>query len=87
MYTAFLHSIKLPGYRMGTKFDNDFLAVEQNNYIFYDSDNWPNNPLRNFTLKNSFFGATSIVKNNEKEKWVYSGYEIAFDAKGTWSFG
>ena len=87
MYTAFLHSIKLPGYRMGTKFDNDFLAEEQNHYIFSDADNGPTNPLRNFTLKKSFFGATSIVKNNEKEKWVYSGYEIAFDAKGTWSFG
>ena len=32
MYTAFLHSIKPSGYRMGIKFDKDPLAVEQNNY-------------------------------------------------------
>ena len=33
------------------------------------------------------FGATNVVKNNDKEKYVYSGYKIAFDAKGEWSFG
>ena len=32
MYTAFLHNIKLSGYRMGTKFDKDLLAVAENNY-------------------------------------------------------
>ena len=32
-------------------------------------------------------GATSIVKNNYKEKYVYSGYGIAFEGKGEWSFG
>ena len=33
------------------------------------------------------FVGTSIVKNSDKEKWVYSGFEIAFNGKGTWSFG
>ena len=33
LYTAFLHSIKLSEYRIGTKFDKDPLAVEQNNYL------------------------------------------------------
>ena len=33
------------------------------------------------------FGATSIVKNSDEEKWVYSGYGIAFDGEGEWSFG
>ena len=28
LYTAFLHSIKLYGYKMGIKFDKDLLAVE-----------------------------------------------------------
>ena len=58
-YTAFLHSMKLSGYRMRIKFDKDPLAVEQSNYltkvvndyIVYDLDNWPNILLRNFTLK------------------------------------
>ena len=33
LYTAFLHIIKLSGYRMGIKFDKNSLAVEQNNYL------------------------------------------------------
>ena len=33
------------------------------------------------------FGATNIVKNNNKEKYFYSGYGIAFDGKGSRSFG
>ena len=32
LYIAFLHSIKLSGYNTGIKFDEDPLAVEQNNY-------------------------------------------------------
>ena len=34
------------------------------------------------------FGATNIVKNNDKDKgkYEYSGYGIAFDGKGSWSF-
>ena len=32
------------------------------------------------------FGATNIVKNSDKGKWVYTGYEIAFDRAGSWSF-
>ena len=30
---------------------------------------------------------TIIVKNNDKEKDVYSGYGIAFDGRYEWSFG
>ena len=33
LYTAFLHSIKLSGYKIGIEFDKDLLDVEQNNYI------------------------------------------------------
>ena len=32
LYTAFLHSMKLSGYKMGIKFDKDPLDVEQNNF-------------------------------------------------------
>ena len=32
LYTAFLHSIKLSGYKTGIKLDKDPVAVEQNNY-------------------------------------------------------
>ena len=69
LYTAFLHSIKISGYRIRTKFDKDPLCVEQNNYltkilnfyIFYDLDAWPKNPTNNFKFKNCLFGATSMV--------------------------
>ena len=55
--------------------------------IVYDWDIWPKILLRNFTLKNYLFGATIIVKNSDKEKYVYSGYVIAVDRGDEWSFG
>ena len=33
------------------------------------------------------FGATSAVKNIHIEKYVYSGYVITFDGRGSWSLG
>ena len=33
------------------------------------------------------FGATSAVKNSNKDKWVYSGCGIVFDLGDWWSFG
>ena len=33
----------------------------------------------NFTLKHCLFGTTTIIKNCDKYKYVYSGYGIAFD--------
>ena len=30
---------------------------------------------------------TNKVKNSDKEKYVYTGYEIAFDGKSECSFG
>ena len=32
------------------------------------------------------FGVNSIVKNDDEEKYVYSGYAIEFDGKGSQSF-
>ena len=88
LYTAFLNSMKLYEYRIGMKFDKDLLAVEQkiylmkivNVYIVYDLDAWPRNPTNNFKFKNCLFGATTIVKNNDKEKYVYNRYGITFDS-------
>ena len=39
----------------------------------------------NFALKNYLFGASNIVKHNDKDKCVYSGCVIAFDGKVAWS--
>ena len=90
LYTAFFHSIKRSGYKMRIKFSTDLLAVEQNNYLnkiandynVYESYNWSKIPLKNF-----LFGAINIVKNSNKDKWVYSGYGITFDRGDWWSFG
>ena len=70
------------------------LVVEQNNYaprtvnvyIVYELDYWPRVQLRNFTLKNCLSGVTNIVENSDREKYVHSGYRLAFDGKGSWTF-
>ena len=89
-----MHSIKVSGYRMGIKFDKGPLAVEQNNnctkivnfHIVYDLDVWPKNTTNNFKFKNCLFGATNIVENSDKEKYVYRVHGITFDSAGSWSF-
>ena len=86
-----MYRIKLSEYRIGIKFDKDTLIVEQNNYlpkivnvyIVYDLDAWPRNPTNNFKFKNCLFKATNIVKNSDKEKYVYRGYGITFDSAGS----
>ena len=77
------------------QFNSNLLFIEQNNYttkivnvyIIYDVDKWPKTSLRNFTLENCLFGSTNILKDNDKEKYVYSRYGIVFDGKSKWSFG
>ena len=79
---------------MGIKFDKDLLAVERNNYltkkvsvyIVYDLAVWPRNLNKNLKFKHCLFGATNIVKNSDKEKYVYCGQRITFDSAGSWSF-
>ena len=48
---------------------------------------WPKIPLRKFTLKNCFFSTPNIRKDNDKSKYAYSGYGIAFYTKSEWNFG
>ena len=53
-------------------------------FIFvYDLDAWPENPTNNFKFKNCLFGVASLVKNSDKERYVYSGYGITFDSAGS----
>ena len=93
-YISKVYNTKLSGYRIKIKFDKDPLAVEQNNYltkivnvcIVYELNHSPKNPSINFKLKNYIFGATSIIKNIDKEKYVYSGYGITFDSADFWSY-
>ena len=46
----------------------------------------PRNLTNNFKFKNCLFGATNVVENSDKEKYVYSGYGVTFDSGGSWSF-
>ena len=39
------------------------------------------------TLKNCLFGSVKLTKNLDIDKYKYSGYGIAFDRKGEFSFG
>ena len=88
-----MNSTKLSEYRIGIKFDKDHLATEQSNYltkivnvyIVHDLDAWPRNPINNFKFKNCLFGATNVVKNSDKEKYVYSGYGVTFDSAVSWT--
>ena len=94
LYTAILNTIKLSGYRIGIKFDKDRLAVEQNNYltnianayIVYDLNAWTGNPTKSFKFKDCLFGATNIIENSDKERYVSSGYGITLDNADLWSF-
>ena len=38
------------------------------------------------TLENCLFGAVSLTKNADIDKYKYSGYGIGFDRKGSFSF-
>ena len=89
-----MHSIKLSQYKIGIKFDKDPLAVEQNNYLIkfvnvcidYDLLVWSKNLTSSFRFKNCLFGPTSVVKTNDKENYIYSGYGITFGSAGSRSF-
>ena len=92
--TAFLQNIKLSELRMGMQSDKDPLAVELKNYltkivnlyIVYDLYAWPRNPTTNFKCKNCLFGTANIVKDSDKENYLFSGYGVTFDTEGSWSF-
>ena len=38
------------------------------------------------TVKDSFFGAVTLTKNADIDKYQYSGYGIGFDRRGSFSF-
>ena len=56
-----------------------------NTYIVYElgeSDSHSSDP----TLKNCLFGAVTLPKNADIDKYRYSGYGIGFDRRGSFSF-
>ena len=55
--------------------------------ISYEINLWNNVDSRDPTLGDSLFGAVTLVKNADIDKYKYSGYGIGFDMKGTLSKG
>ena len=90
LHGAFLSNIKYFGKKIGMQFNNTPLVEEQNNYaskivnisIVYDLDTWPKISLRNFTLKNCLFGATNVVKDNDKKSMCTAATEQHLMEKG-----
>ena len=57
----------------------------KNIYTFYElgaSTSHDNDP----TLKNCLFGAGTLTKNTDVDKYKYSGYGIGFDRRSSFSF-
>ena len=57
-----------------------------NIYIVFDINKNDNTTSSDPTLEKLFFGAVSLTKNSDIDKYKYSGYGIRFDRKGTFSF-
>ena len=56
-----------------------------NIYIFYEvNDNFPVSSYP--TLRNCLLGAVSLIKKADSDRYNYSGYEIAFDKRGSFSY-
>ena len=68
---------------------NNYLSKIVNVYVVYDLDASPRNPTNNLKFRNCLFGATSVLKNSDKEKYVYSVSGITWDSichGCSWSF-
>ena len=48
-------------------------------FIVYELDTWSRNLNSGFTLKDCLFGDFKLAKNVDPDKYVYTGYGIAFD--------
>ena len=60
--------------------NNTSLAVAKNN------SQLAKNSVNNFTLRNCLFCTTNIVNNNDRSRYVYSGYGKRFDGLGSPTF-
>ena len=56
-----------------------------NIYIVYELGASSSN-INDPTLKNCLFGAVTLTKNIDIDKYGYSGYGIGFDRRGKFSF-
>ena len=83
------------GSKIRVEFNENFLKQDKvtynygkivNIYIVYEiSKNYSTSTYP--TLENCLFGAVSLTKNADTDKYKYSGYGIRFDRRGEFSFG
>ena len=57
-----------------------------NIYIVYEINKNDNTIISDPTLENCLFGAVTLTKHVNIDKYGYSGYGIGFDRKGSFSF-
>ena len=57
-----------------------------NIYIVYEINKKGNTIINDPTLENCLFGAVTLTKHVNIDKYGYSGYGIGFDRKGSFSF-
>ena len=57
-----------------------------NIYIVYEVNSKDNTITSDFTSENCLFGAVTLTKNVNIDRYGYSGYGIGFDRKGSFSF-
>ena len=82
------------GNKTSLKFNRSYLKQNKitythktiaNIYIVYETLASSSNNS-NSTLKNSLFGAFKLTKNDDIDKYQYSGYKIGFNRRGSSSF-
>ena len=56
------------------------------NKISYNLDEWSKDWKIDFTPGNCLFGAVELTKNNDPDKYEYSGYSVGFDSCSQFSW-
>ena len=88
-------SLNYSGTRIRVKFSGSCLKQDKvtythgkivNIYIVYEINKKDNTIISDPTLENCLFGAVTLTKNTDMNKYGYSGYGIGFDRKGSFSF-
>ena len=83
------------GTKIRVKFSRSCLKLDKvththgkivNIYIVYEIIKKDNTVINDPTLENCLFGAVTLTKIADIDKYGYSGYGIGFDRKGSFSF-
>ena len=84
-YYSYNRRVKLNGSALRQRKVSYIHGKTVNSYIVYElagSSSHSDDP----TLKNCLFGAVTLTKNADIDKYGYSGYGIGFDRKSSFSF-